>query len=776
MEPVMVKKRIVSATAILAVVGAAVGGAAGGGAHASTYYVNGTCGQDFWSGTSPVCVGPDGPKATFQAAIDATSAGDEVVVADGVYSGIGNRNIRYHGKPITVRSANGPDNCIIDCQGMDGAFNFVEGESSDSVLQAITITNGSRSVGGAIIAGPGPFGSGPASPTIIDCVFIDNSAEVGGAIYHAEGGHLTLGNCTFFGNTAAAGAGAVFSAGDSLTVFGCVFIANTAQAIGALASDHTQTDVFNSVFIQNDGGFVGGGVVSSGPMTLVNCVFSRNTASRGAGVLVATDASFVNCTFSGNSVDGITLEGPTASLANCVLWGNSPQQIGFEVTGGTATVTFSDIQGGWPGTGNINADPLFVQPGTDDLRLSFGSPALDQGSNAALPADVLDLDGDGDTTEPLPLDADRNQRVVNGIVDMGAYEGSFERRDAAATELDLDQGEAVILIPAGGDLDPVVDSAVLVINVSGPDNATFTVTEIPWDLHPDSGGYRDLGMILVTESLLADGEPFMTVMNPFTVSELEGIDPLSLDPIAIDQATGDWMLAVAGNTKNSPGHDTPIGDRIVSVNTTGDWGWTGQLGDYGLYFNPDLQRGFVWAYVDHLGDFGFGSPPCPGDCVPPGGDGLVNVPDLLALLHTWGTVGGGGPCDFDTDGVVNRGDLAVLISAWGLCVPSGQAPLTDRPGGRRLGGVFGRSGPRPRDLDGSGSVGPGDLEILRRAWGRCRRGAPGDLDSNGVVDTRDLLNLLAGWGQAEAIRTSPNNSPQRRPGRRENSGEVKTRP
>ncbi len=128
------------------------------------------------------------------------------------------------------------------------------------------------------------------------------------------------------------------------------------------------------------------------------------------------------------------------------------------------------------------------------------------------------------------------------------------------------------------------------------------------------------------------------------------------------------------------------------------------------------------------------------------------MPDLLALLHIWGTAGGGDPCDFDTDGVVNRGDLAVLISAWGLCVPPGQAPLTGRPGGRRW-GVFGRSGPRPRDLDGSGPVGPADLEILRRAWGRCRRGAAGDLDSNGVVDTRDLLNLLARWGAADAIRT-----------------------
>ncbi len=644
----MVKKRIVSATVILAAVGAAVGAAAGGGAHATTYYVNGDCGQNGWSGTSPVCVGPDGPKATFQAAIDATSAGDEVVVADGVYSGIGNRNISYHGKPITVRSANGPKQCVIDCGGSDRAFTLADGETLDSVIQGFTIRNGSAIHGGGVLIRN-------SSATIVDCILRSNSAGVGAAIEitridskgrWGDGGDLRLDRCLIIDNIADGGAGGVFGFGPgTMTVTNCVFIANSATTIGALGSSMRKTDVINSVFSQNDGGFIGGAIESASPMTLVNCVFSRNTAGRGAGVLVAAPATIVNCTFSGNSVDGITLEGHDASLTNCVLWGNIPQQIGSEFFGGTATVTFSDIQGGLPGTGNIDADPLFVQPGTDDLRLSFGSPALDQGSNAALPADVLDLDGDGDTTEPLPLDADGNQRVINGIVDMGAYEGAFEQQDAAATELDLDQGEAVILIPAGGDLDPVAASAVVVVNVSGPDNATFTVTEIPWDLHPDSGGYRELGTILATESQLADGEPYMAAMIPFTASELDGTDPLSLNPIAIDRPSGDWILAVAGNTKNSPGHDTPIGGRIVAVNTTDDWGWNGQLGDYGLYFNPELERGFVWANVDHLGDFGFGSPPCPGDCVPPGGDGLVNVPDLIALLHIWGTAGGGAPCD-----------------------------------------------------------------------------------------------------------------------------------
>ena len=75
----------------------------------------------------------------------------------------------------------------------------------------------------------------------------------------------------------------------------------------------------------------------------------------------------------------MTLLGPiNPTLTNCVLWGNSPFQIAGDPndSGGPATVSYSDIQGGWtgPGGNNIDADPLFVQPGLDNVRLSLGSP------------------------------------------------------------------------------------------------------------------------------------------------------------------------------------------------------------------------------------------------------------------------------------------------------------------------------------------------------------------------------------------------------------------
>jgi len=114
-------------------------------------------------------------------------------------------------------------------------------------------------------------------------------------------------------------------------------------------------------------------------------------------------------------------------VTNCILWRNTPEQIS-----GRAVITYSDIQGGWRGEGNINADPCFVDPDSNDFHLLAGSPCIDAGENSSVPADIHDLDGDGNTTEPIPFDLDDNPRIVDGnsdgnsVVDMGAYEYEYE--------------------------------------------------------------------------------------------------------------------------------------------------------------------------------------------------------------------------------------------------------------------------------------------------------------------------------------------------------------
>jgi len=104
------------------------------------------------------------------------------------------------------------------------------------------------------------------------------------------------------------------------------------------------------------------------------------------------------------------LASPT--VANCILWGDTPDEIE-----GTPLVIYCNIEGGWPGSGNIDADPLFVDPDNGDVRLSAGSPCIDTGDNTTVPKFVLrDLDGN-----PRFV-ADACAGDSGATVDMGAYE------------------------------------------------------------------------------------------------------------------------------------------------------------------------------------------------------------------------------------------------------------------------------------------------------------------------------------------------------------------
>ena len=108
---------------------------------AETYYVNGTTGNDNWDG---LCEewdgGACGPKQTIQAGVNVASAGDVVIVADGVYAGAGNTNVYFSGKAITLTSANGPVDCIVDLNfTTPPAFRCVSGEGRNNVIDGFTV-------------------------------------------------------------------------------------------------------------------------------------------------------------------------------------------------------------------------------------------------------------------------------------------------------------------------------------------------------------------------------------------------------------------------------------------------------------------------------------------------------------------------------------------------------------------------------------------------------------------------------------------------------------
>ncbi|MCK4414420.1 MAG: right-handed parallel beta-helix repeat-containing protein, partial [Candidatus Eisenbacteria sp.] len=174
------------------------------------------------AGTWYVLPDGSGDAPTIQAAIDSASAGDVVELANGTFSGEGNRDIDFLGKAITVRSESGdPDSCVIDCEGAAGGFIFDSGESAAAVLEAVTVTNGFTAYGGAVYCSY-------ACPRIRACIFDHNQATgQGGAIY-INGTDPLVEDCLIINNRASAGGGGYCFNPHSPTLSGCLIEGNIA--------------------------------------------------------------------------------------------------------------------------------------------------------------------------------------------------------------------------------------------------------------------------------------------------------------------------------------------------------------------------------------------------------------------------------------------------------------------------------------------------------------------------------------------------------------------
>ncbi|MFI5378410.1 MAG: beta strand repeat-containing protein, partial [Tepidisphaerales bacterium] len=337
-----------------------------------------------------------------------------------------------------------------------------------------TLSNCIFSGNSALYDGAGIYSTAYSSPTLTNCTFSGNSSSWGAGAYNTAYSSPTFTNCTFSGNSVSSCGGGMYDiASSSPTLANCTFIGNSASSQGGGMYNDTSSSptLTNCVFSRNmttDAGSSGGGMydtISSSPAlnrctftgnsapygggmyngsssspTLTNCTFSGNSASNsGGGMYNNSSASpaLVNCTFSGNSAINsggmYNNQSSAPTLANCILWGNTAA-VSSQLSG-SPSVTYSDIQGGFAGTGNINSDPIFVRnpsPGTDatwgtadddygDLRLRPTSPAIDAGNNAAIPSGITtDLAGNPRRQNVASV-ADTGSGYPP-IVDMGAFE------------------------------------------------------------------------------------------------------------------------------------------------------------------------------------------------------------------------------------------------------------------------------------------------------------------------------------------------------------------
>lgn len=367
-----------------------------------------------------------GSYTTIQAAVDAVGDGSTIIVADGVYTGAGNRDISFRGKAITIRSENGPENCIIDCQNLGRGFILDTFEENDSILDGFTITNGySEEYGGAIYCEN-------SSPIIKNCKIMNSStsSNYGGGIF-CENSNAKVLQCIVTGNSSDRYGGGICCRLDrNVTIEGCIITNNYAPEEG------------------------GGTAFLSSPGTVGNCMITDNTAGiLGGGIYTHTcNTTFYNCTVSGNTAGtsggGYYCYAWDAAIYNSVFWNDTPNEIHANYA--DLIVDYSDVQGGsasvvlehdstldW-GSGNINMNPNFTFDG--NYRLKNGSPCIDAGNSNSVPSDTPDLDEDGSTTEPIPLDLDGNLRFLDDpntidtgtsatalpVVDIGAYEYAGE--------------------------------------------------------------------------------------------------------------------------------------------------------------------------------------------------------------------------------------------------------------------------------------------------------------------------------------------------------------
>jgi predicted outer membrane repeat protein len=317
------------------------------------------------------------------------------------------------------------------------------------------LTNCTFSGNTSIVAGGGVHNF-YCDSILTDCVFEDNStvpgASGGGGICN-DRSLTTLTGCTFSGNSTSNGAGGGLYNREisDANVVDCVFTGNSAYYHGGGMYNRGKAMVVNCTFISNSGHFYshssGGGIADyyGDRLTLVNCVFSGNSAGFGGGMFNRRSdyINVVNCTFSGNSATysgeggGIYNRNCTPVISNCIIWGNIGDQIYNYDYLADPNVTYCCVQGSYPGIGNINSNPMFA---SSSLHLQDGSPCIDAGNNDVLPPDMLDVDDDSDSTELIPWDHASKLRRVDDpavdpdpgyagtigvpIVDMGAYEVS----------------------------------------------------------------------------------------------------------------------------------------------------------------------------------------------------------------------------------------------------------------------------------------------------------------------------------------------------------------
>jgi len=322
-------------------------------------------------------------------------------------------------------------------------------EESNPTIRGCTISGNE-----ALESGGGIKCKMDAAPWIVDCSITDNivtgqgSDTGGGGLYCIDGAPLVSG-CTISGNQAADyGGGAACIQHSAPTFDRCTITGNSVSNLhgGGLFAHRSSVMLRRCVIEGNHAGGSGGGLAARNGAIVAanNLLITGNSAALGGG-LHADDARIdaLNCTIADNSASSSGGGAELVSrwrrepqeLRSTVVWGNQPEQVNVEL--GAPALDYCNVEGGWPGRGNIDLDPLFRDPAGGDYRLEViacggvaDSPSIDAGDPSH-----------DDTVR------DRAAGLGSARADQGAHGGPGVRLDCALDAY-LDQVPATVL---GGD-------------------------------------------------------------------------------------------------------------------------------------------------------------------------------------------------------------------------------------------------------------------------------------------------------------------------------------
>jgi hypothetical protein len=553
----------------------------------------------------------------------ALSSNGRMTIADGTISGnvaLGSGGGVYNDGSMSVEGSILSQNVAVNGEG--GAFiNRVAGtlEVSRSVLS-----------GNSAVYGGGVYNNGNAAmATLQDCTLSRNSAAyAGGGILTDWGANSILTNCTLRGGSAHLGGG-VYNLFATATLTNCTLSDNSAYQGGGMFNYSSSPTLTNVTFSSNSADY-GGGMYNyyfSSP-TLTNVTFSDNSAYQdGGGMCNDSDSSptLSNVTFSGNSASSVgggmrnwsssptltnvTFSGNTATngggmsntlysfptLANCILWADTPPngaQI-YDEGGSASAVTYSVVQGGWTGAGNLDQNPLLGPLGnygglTQTIPLLPGSVAIDAGDSTAAPATdqrgvgrvgaadigafescgftLAVVSGSGQQARlDMPFDAplvvavtsNGNEPVDGGVVTFTAPSSGASATFLAGSTATIQNGQASVLVQANS----VAGTYTVTAAASGaalPAEFTLTnrVPNLPPEANPDAYSVPEDGAIVVAApGLLAndsdpDSDPLIVITLPvsgplYGVVSLNGNGSFAYAPFADFRGTDSFEYQIS---------------------------------------------------------------------------------------------------------------------------------------------------------------------------------------------------------------------------------------